>query len=157
MSASEPVRAALASAGARLRSKRGSALMALLSLLLPWRAWFLRHAWTTIGRTIYAPVWVDVAGPIGAYREIIEHELVHVAQWRRWWILFPLSYLLLPLPIGMAWCRWRWEREAYLVQIRAGATVDAVVDTLWRRYGWPWPRAWMRRWFWRALAQREEG
>jgi hypothetical protein len=145
------VRAAIDAAGATLRSKRGSPLMAVLSYLFPWRAWFLRSAWTTIGRTIYAPVWVDVEGNLEPYRTIIGHELVHVAQWRRWWVLLWLGYLLLPLPVGLAWCRWAAEREACLVQLRAGADIDAIVDVLWRRYGWPWPRCLMRRWFRRAM------
>ena len=45
------------------------------------------------------------------------HELVHVRQWRRWHVLFWIGYLLLPLPIGLAWCRWRFEREAYLEEL----------------------------------------
>ncbi|MCC7542449.1 MAG: hypothetical protein IT379_39895 [Deltaproteobacteria bacterium] len=147
------VREQVAAAGARVRSKRGSVLMTILSVLLPWRAWFMRAAWTTLGRTIYAPTWIDVAGSLEPYRSILEHELVHVRQWRRWWLVYPISYLLLPLPIGLAWWRWRWEREAYLVQLRAGTSVEHVVDTLWRHYGWPWPRWAMRRWFRRALAR----
>lgn len=53
------VRDQVSAAGAHVRSKRGSVLMAILSYLLPWRAWFMGTAWTTLGRTIYAPTWVD--------------------------------------------------------------------------------------------------
>ena len=59
-------------------------------------------------------------------------------------MLWQVAYLLLPLPIGLAWFRWASERRAYLVQLRAGASVDATVETLWSRYGWCWPRPWMR-------------
>lgn len=146
------IRAGLKAAGATLRSKKGSTLINVLSYLLPWRSWFLR-TWTTIGRTIYAPTHVDIAGPLHPYATTIAHELVHVAQWRRFWAFLWLGYILLPLPVLFAWCRWAAEREAYLVDIRAGRSVDDVVNTLWRSYGWPWPKPLMRRWFVKELSK----
>lgn len=139
----------LKAAGVRVRSKSTSRLMCLLGAFLG--PYFMRGSWTTIsGRTIWAPVTAAL-DKLGVYETIIRHELVHIQQARRLPVLWQLSYLLLPLPIGLAWWRWRWEREAYLVDIRAGREIEEVVDTLWRRYGWPWPRAWMRRWFWRRV------
>lgn len=137
--------------GVRIRLKSESRLMRFLGSILG--AWFMHSAWTTIGpRTIWAPVGARL-DRLDVYALIIQHELVHVAQAKRWLVLFQLSYLLLPLPIWLAWCRWRWEREAYLVQLRAGASPAVLADLLWRRYGWPWPRPLMRRWFERALAR----
>lgn len=146
--------AELAAAGVRVRLKAESRLMRVLGWLLRLIGVrdFMMRFWTTIGpRTIWAPAGVSLAH-LEAYALTIRHELVHARQARRWPVVFQVSYLLLPLPFGLAWFRWRWEREAYLVQLRAGAmTVDEVVDTLWRNYGWCWPRAWMRAWFKRAV------
>jgi hypothetical protein len=115
---------------------------------------FMARYWTTIGSTIYYPACV--ADPL-AHAVVLEHELVHVRQWRRWGVLMWLSYLLLPLPIGLCWFRFRWEREAYLVEL-AHATdrereITRIVDALWFGYAFPWPRPWMRRWFERTLAE----
>lgn len=108
------------------------------------------RTWITIGRTIHHP---DRADPTRE-TEIVAHELVHVRQWRRWGFWFGVAYLLLPLPIGLAWCRWRAEREAYLVQLRARPCekeVERLVAVLWSAYAWPWPKPWMRRWFRKRL------
>ncbi len=114
---------------------------------------FLRRVWLTLGRTIYHPSFVD--DPY-AYPGTVEHELVHVRQWRKYGPLFGLAYLLLPLPLGLSWFRWYFEREAYLVQLRIcpdEAEVERLVEVLWRGYGYPWPRPWMRSWFRRKLLQ----
>ncbi len=145
----------LAQQGVRLAPKAGSRLMrasALALRALGNRA-FMQRYWTTIGRTIYYPECVT--DPL-AYPVVLEHELVHVRQWRRFGVLMWLSYLLLPLPIGLCWFRFRWEREAYLVELAhaddRGAEITRIVDALWFGYGFPWPRRWMRRWFERASA-----
>jgi len=68
-------------------------------------------------------------------------------------ICLVLGLLLSPLSLGLAWGRWRVEREAYLVQVRAAAPPDrasviqAVVHTLWYNYLFPWPPSWMEAWF----------
>jgi len=113
------------------------------------------------------------------HRQFVEHELHHVEQFRRLWHLHSLLYLLgLPLPLGFAWYRWRCERVAYLHQIRhyvprgfvdngdllcpdvrefdkRPAAAEQAVNTLWRVYGFCWPRAWMRRWFTKQLETHE--
>lgn len=67
--------------------------------------------------------------------------------------------LLLPLSAGLAWGRWFIEREAYMVQISRSsnprARAERVVTTLWNSYLFPWPKAWMRAWFWDRID--EEG
>lgn len=138
--------------GVRVKDKRGSLLMRFLALFLGSR--FMTSAWTTMGRrTIWAPTGADLTINGLLRREtIIRHELIHIAQARRWPVWFQLSYLLLPLPVGFAYFRWRFEREAYLVNLRAGQTsIDAVVDSLWGFYAWTWPKPWMRRWFAKEL------
>jgi hypothetical protein len=134
----------------RLIAKRDSRLMSVLAVLLRLvgTRGFNERFWTTLGRTIYYPI--SVRDPY-AHPEILAHELVHVRQWERWGVLLWISYVLLPLPIGLAWFRFRWEREAYLVQIAGAADrereIDRIVDVLWFGYARPWPRSWMRRWF----------
>jgi len=34
----------------------------------------------------------------------------------------------------------------YLVNIKNGRSIEACVEALWK-YGWPWPKKWMRSWF----------
>jgi hypothetical protein len=113
---------------------------------------FMERYWTTVARTVYYPACVRDPR---AHPDVLAHELVHVRQWERWGVLLWATYLLLPLPFGLAWFRWRWEREAYLVQISSAPDcareIERVVEALWSGYGWPWPRAWMRRWFERAV------
>jgi hypothetical protein len=79
---------------------------------------YLTHVVTTIGRRIYVPrAWGS--WPSARRAEILRHELVHVRQFERWGPLMLIAYLLLPLPLGLAWCRMRIEREAYEESIRA--------------------------------------
>lgn len=119
----------------------------LAVLLKPMVPNFMEGFWTTIGRTIAYPD--SVGDPFDVrHRGVLLHEMVHVQQWDRWWILMPISYVLFPFPVVFAWSRWRWEREAYLIQInREELGVSQVVDFLWNNYGWCWPREWMERWF----------
>ena len=163
----------------QIRRKSGSLIMRILALFMG--KWFLVGAWTTIGRRrTWGPddmppgvdgAWVieDPDSPdrvriltdglsaddqtwILRNRYVVLHEICHTRQIRRWLALFHLTYLWFPLPVLLAWGRWRWEREAYLVNLRAGErTVDDVVDSLWRVYALTWPRAWMRKWFLRQL------
>lgn len=130
---------------------------------------FMDGFWTTVNRTIYLPTSAPLPDPqawptrgasenarldvrLLAYlernRSVVEHEFHHVLQWERWLVLYSLSYLLLPVPVLFAWCRWYWERGPNLYQIQNyGKDVDRAVEVLWRAYAMPWPRCWMRRWF----------
>lgn len=141
--------------GVRLVPKTSSSLMRFIGFLLLaiGNRRFVDHYWTTLARTIYYPA--GIADPLD-HRGVLEHELVHVRQWERWNVILWLTYLLLPLPLGLAWFRWRWEREAYLVQLRRAANrkneIVRIVESLWTGYGWPWPRRWMQRWFEKQVA-----
>lgn len=162
----------------QVRRKDQSLLMRLISFVLGYR--FMTSSWTTVSRRkIYAPThmpdevvgtWVieDPTCPGGLaildgsaraarwlrfYSSVVRHEICHTRQIRRWLLLFHLTYLWFPLPVLLAWGRWRWEREAYLINLREGThTVPEVVDILWSGYFWTWPKAWMRRWFLKKLA-----
>ena len=114
---------------------------------------------TTIGRRIYVPS--DFAKWPSEQREaILHHELVHVAQFERWGLVpMALAYVLLPFPVGLAWCRMRLEREAYEESIRIAyerggrAFTDALREGIITRftgpdYLWMWPfRRSLEAWF----------
>lgn len=142
----------LARQGVVVVPKASSALMRFIGAVLGiFGIDFMDSFWTTISsKRIYAPNGVDL-DRLDLYEVIIRHELVHVAQARKWPVWFQVSYLLFPLPFGLAWCRWYWERAAFMVDIKAGRlTVEQAVNML-SRYGWPWPKGLMRRFFEKQL------
>lgn len=106
----------------------------------------LTRFWTTIGSTIYYPTTVQDPEQ---WETILEHEAVHVEQYRKYTVpLFLILYLLVPLPFGLAFFRWKFEREAYLVDVKSGRmTPEQVAHTMWRDYGFAWPKPLMLRWF----------
>ncbi len=65
--------------------------------------------------------------------------------WASWTSL--AIVVLAPLSVGLAYGRWVSEREGYLCNLAAGATIDWVVDVLGKGYLWPWPKTWMKAWF----------
>jgi hypothetical protein len=97
----------------------------------------------------------------------MRHELVHLRQFRRYGLLgMALLYVLMPLPMGLAYFRARFEMEAYEETIRAAASVYGIAyvrapsfrDYLVRQfvgpsYGWMWPfRRAVEAWYERAVA-----
>ena len=146
----ESVEQALRGHGAHLKPKSDSRLMHAIGKVLSvfGNKRFMESYWTTLFKTIYYPS--RVSDPY-RYDVVIEHECVHVAQWRKFNILFTISYLFIPLPMGLAWFRWRWEREAYLVNIAHAqdklAAIESIVHNLWHEYLWTWPKKRMRKWF----------
>ena len=121
---------------------------------------------TTIGSTVYVtPDW-DERDPDARY-VTLRHEAIHLRQFRKYTLPgMALLYILLPIPMGLAWFRARFEKEAYEETIRAAAEVygpDYPRGTAYRRYiidqfvgpsyGWMWPfRASLERWYDRVLA-----
>lgn len=131
----------------RLVPKDRSILMRVIGTLLkPVNSSFMEHYWTTLGNVIYYPV--TVKDPDSARYNIVKtHEMEHIKQFRKYgMLLMGLFYLFLPLPFLFSG-RWFIERGPYMVNIRAGAEIDKVVDVLWSGYGAPWPKSWMRKWF----------
>jgi hypothetical protein len=121
---------------------------------------------TTIGKTVYVtPDW-DTRTPEQRY-VTLRHEAVHLRQFRKWTLpVMAVLYVLVPLPMGLAYCRARFEMEAYAESIRAAAEVwgpDYPRGTSYRKYvidqfmgasyGWMWPfRPALERWYDRILA-----
>lgn len=146
----EHVRMALLTA--RIVPKSSSRLMQLIGWLLAClrvNKRFMSHFWTTIGSTIYAPESAYWSNQL--YRPdhgVVCHEMHHVWQWQTWGCFrMVVGYLFSPLPFLLSG-RWLIERGPFLDDIKRGRrTVDQAVEILWSEYGWPWPRAWMRRWF----------
>ena len=113
---------------------------------------------TTLWHTVYVPPDWE-ARAIEERYATLRHELVHVRQFERWGVLMAVAYLLLPLPLGLAWFRMRFEREAYEETLRVWHQLGGraacerlrphvVAQFTSGSYGWMWPfpRA-MERWF----------
>lgn len=108
---------------------------------------FLGSFSTTIGKTVYLK---DGLEGINLYSHLI-HELEHVKQGEKYWApFFAFLYLFWPLPIGLAWFRYKCEREAYLIGGKAlleyipsldkEQYAQHVADNLGgASYFWAWP------------------
>jgi hypothetical protein len=120
---------------------------------------------TTIGRTVYVTDDWDGRDPVDRY-VTLRHEAVHLRQFRRWTLPgMALFYIFLPLPVGLAYFRARFEKEAYEESIRAAAEVygiayvkqarfrDRIIEQFTSAsYGWMWPfRRHLERWYDRVL------
>lgn len=121
-------------------------LRRILKPLIPAKRWMVyRWPWEREVRVTH-PDNVDPRSPDRA--RVRRHEFHHVQDFWPWWgpwvcialaVLFPLPFLFSG--------RWFLERRAYRDGIDLGfITVDEVVNSLWSRYGWAWPKPWMRRW-----------
>jgi hypothetical protein len=121
---------------------------------------------TTIGRTVYVTADWDDWDADRRY-VTLRHEAIHLRQFRAFTLPgMALLYLCVPLPMGLAWFRAHFEKEAYAETIRAAAEVwgaDHPRSVGYRRgvieqfmgasYGWMWPfRASLERWYDRVLA-----
>lgn len=157
--------------GLRLVKKRGSRgqraiHVGLMVVTFGGMRGYLDDYQTTIGRTIYLTDDWDERDPCERYCTL-RHEAVHLRQFRRYTLPgMAILYLLLPLPLGLAWFRARFEREAYEESIRAaaelwgmGAPAGAAYRThvieqfVGPAYGWMWPfRRALERWYDGVLA-----
>ncbi len=154
----------------RLVDKSTSRLMVAIDLFLKvitlWRMKsFMRSFTTTIGYTVYVPsVWN--LRPPKSRKIVLRHERVHMRQRRRWGLLYPFAYLFFPVPILWAYCRMRFEMEAYEESLRAIAEyygAAAFTAQLKRshiehftgpEYFWTWPwRGRIERWYDQAAAR----
>ena len=120
---------------------------------------------TTIGSTVY--VTPDWDSRVDDERYVtMRHEAVHMRQFRQFTLPgMALLYLLLPLPMGLAWFRTRFEMAAYAEGIVAAAEIWGeahVRDPRYRAsvlrnftgaaYGWMWPfQRSLDRWYDRVL------
>jgi len=121
---------------------------------------------TTIGNTVYVTADWDAWTPDRRY-VTLRHEAIHLRQFRTFTLPgMALLYVLLPLPMGFAWFRAYFEKQAYAETIRAAAEVYGPGyprRTEYRRYvldqfmgpsyGWMWPfRRSLERWYDQVLA-----
>jgi hypothetical protein len=158
--------------GFRVMYKRDSRLhraihYALLGLTFGQMRSYLDSFQTTIGKTVYVtPGWDDLSDDDRYVT--MRHEAIHLKQFRRFTLPgMTLLYVFLPLPMGLAWFRAYFEKEAYAESIRAAAEVwgrDYAASVSYRSYvvsqftgasyGWMWPfRRGLERWYDRVLAQ----
>jgi hypothetical protein len=122
---------------------------------------YLSDYQTTIGYTVYVTSDWDDTHPDERY-VTLRHEAVHLRQFRTFTLPgMALLYVLLPLPMGLAYFRARFEKAAYVETVRAAAEVwgpefprrDAyrayVIEQFTSAsYGWMWPfRAHLERWY----------
>jgi len=132
---------------------------------------FLMNYYTTIGPVIGIPKGLS---PENADESTLMHEWEHVKQCRDFgcgnaWVglpLFGLLYCLLPLPFGLAWFRYYFERKAYRIgidyrlinakqmlpsgkaKLREDLIKHAVEQLTGPDYIWTWPfKKSVTRWF----------
>lgn len=121
---------------------------------------------TTIGNTVYVTSDWDDWSPDHRY-VTLRHEAIHLRQFRKFTLPgMAVLYLLVPLPMGLAWFRAYFEKEAYAESVRAAAEVwgpehprrdsyrQHIIDQfMGPSYGWMWPfRASLERWYDGVLA-----
>lgn len=125
---------------------------------------------TTIGKTVYVTCdWDD--WPADRRYVTLRHEAIHLRQFRKYTLpVMALLYVLLPLPMGLAYCRARFEMEAYAETIRAAAEVYGphvprsdeyrtyvIGQFTGASYGWMWPfKKRLDRWYDQILASLDE-
>ncbi|WP_428266273.1 hypothetical protein [Haliangium sp.] len=122
---------------------------------------YLNGYQTTIGSTVYVTADWDHRDLDERY-VTLRHERIHLRQFRRYTIPgMAVLYLLLPLPMGLAWFRTRFEQEAYAESIRAAAAIHGLAHVrvgefrerivsqfLGPSYGWMWPfRGFVEAWY----------
>lgn len=105
---------------------------------------------TSIGDTVYLPSnW----NTIQVYEQctVLRHERIHMRQAKKMSrFLFSLVYILLPIPLGLAWGRTKLEMEAYEESLTAwndyGVDITlpankALITNCFTtgQYGWMWP------------------
>lgn len=120
---------------------------------------FIDGYYTTLAHIVGVPLDWEERSIVGRIA-VLEHESKHIRQCKKVglgsvWIGFPLYtvlYLLLPLPVGFAYFRWRFEREAYAHGInielsysgknfpwRRKYLIDSAVEQMSTgAYGWTW-------------------
>ncbi len=74
--------------------KDQSRFMKVLGALMFFNKSFMTRYTTTIGYTIYVPSKEDYDANPDAYLDILTHEFVHMIDFKKWNVLFSLSYLL---------------------------------------------------------------
>ncbi len=114
-------------------------------------AWFKlgQNFTTTLGHTIYVPQDWETYSDLEKL-STVTHELVHISQISKYSIFgFYFLYLFIAFPIGLAYMRYRFEREAYVAGFRKHLEYMPVVrpwlitfgveQLCGKNYGFAWP------------------
>lgn len=140
-----------------MRRKSSSTLMRAIDIILRivtfgYMSTFMTRFSTIIETTLYVPdSWNELDDLVQA--STLRHELVHMRQRRHYGsLLFSLMYLIPFFPLGLAYFRFKLEREAYEESLRAlherageKPLRDPAVREYYTRmftgpsYGWAWP------------------
>lgn len=140
-----------------IKEKSGSRLMKAINIFLKIITFgqmktFMSSFTTTLDETIYTPEkWPTI--PEDSRVRVLRHELVHMRQKKRYtFVGFAFLYLFFPFPIGLAYFRMKFEREAYEVSMRDVAKrhgVESLRNQKYRdamithftgsQYFWMWP------------------
>lgn len=122
---------------------------------------YLSSYHTTLGQRLYVCEGWEQKSKADRFI-LLAHERIHMLQFQRFsWPGMTLLYLLVPLPMGLAYFRARFEKEAYAETIRAAGQIygsahvrdphfreHIVSQFLSASYGWMWPfRASIERWY----------
>jgi hypothetical protein len=124
---------------------------------------FLTHYTTTLGRTVYYPERWRIENVTDDDYEILCHEIKHVKQTHELFpecfpiamVLFSLLYLFVPFPIGFAYFRYKFEREAYRISWYTALELGKKPDLDWYveqltgpSYFWTWIfKSQVKKWF----------
>lgn len=143
---------------------------ALIGLTFGQMRTYLDSFQTTIGKTVYVTADWDEWEPDERYATM-RHEAVHLRQFKKYTLpVMAVLYVLLPLPMGLAYFRARFEMEAYAETIRANAELygvgyvrgadhrkHVIGQFMGPSYGWMWPfRRSLDRWYDRIVATIDE-
>lgn len=116
---------------------------------------------TTLGTTVYVPTKWET-WPVPSKMAVLRHERVHMRQAKKYGrVLYSFLYLFVPLPIGLAYYRMLFEKEAYTESLRAyadyygvdslrgGASRNSMVRHFTTaEYMWMWPfKKRMEKWY----------
>jgi hypothetical protein len=141
----------------KIRPKSNSLFMKSISIFLKILTFgkntqFMDNYYTTIGHTIYVPNNYNNSSELERVA-VIRHELVHMRQARKYsQFIFSILYLFIIFPIGLAYFRAKFEKEAYEESMRARAEfygMSALDDIKYKQqltghftssdYLWMWP------------------
>lgn len=123
---------------------------ALRVLTLGGQSKYMTEYVTTLGHTIYVPDDFESL-PALSRLKTLRHESVHVAQFERLgWPLMTLLYVLVPLPIGLAYYRAQLELAGYAESLRTIAEFNGIAAARAAKprivahftgpdYAWMWP------------------
>lgn len=128
----------------KIVEKGSSGLMRFLNFFVKlWNPRFMTNMTTVLGTTVYMPQYL--IGTDDGY-VILRHEAIHMRDFKKWWMLMPITYFIPPAGPSM---KAIWEFRGYKETLRVWhelgwRTDDAMIDWLVSQftgpaYLWMWP------------------